>query len=651
MMSRKKNVKKKNKAKHQKQNTEKKNLDRIQEVKEEDRAKRTRKNARKAKERTEKAKREKSDLYREEININGEDLLKEVPADYNIVEKKNEKSKKGTSVKESSKKKVEARKGNNKKSRVTKKEKLDLQNKTVLKRLEVTAYSIISVAAIFLVILVILSLRPKFKDITIELGTTDLTATDFLVSSIYKNGASLVTDLDSIDLLSVQETDITLDFKGKKETVKLNIVDTTAPTVEFKDMMAYLDYVPNADDFIESKEDYSEMTTELVSVPEFSDYGTYEVTVKVTDACGNETVGTCELMITWLLQEVYIEFGGEFSVADVVIDVDRFGSLVPEEELAKVNTMELGTYEINVTIDGEVYTCNVIVQDTTPPDLVLQNITIWDDETISGWESFVVSATDLSGEVTTECTTEIDYSIIGAQTITIKATDVNGNVNEQTCTLTIKRDTTGPVISGLSNMTVNKYSTPDYQSGVSATDDKDGSVSFTVDSSAVNTSAAGTYYVTYKATDSAGNTTTSKRKVTVNWDQDDVNAKVTEFYNSYCAGLSAEGITSVVKSKISYSSANYSTRSACIYNGLTNRVGNCFVHAYILQALLNKAGYSCQIIYVRDGAHCWNKVGSTHYDSTPGRNHVLTAYSDEEKLAETWLSSRGYTAEDFVIIN
>lgn len=628
----KKDVKKKKRIRVQKENIEKKNLNRIQEVKEEDRVKRNNKKAKRAKERTEKAKANnaknineqvKTDIYREEINLSGKELLKEVPEDYELND--------GKKVKKVIKEKTE--------------------NKVLSKRLKISGIIIMTLVIIALIILIYLSLRPKFRDITIELGTSEVSASDFLVSKIYKNGASIVTDLSSINLLSVGEIDIVLDFKGKQETVKLNIVDTTAPTVTFKDMMAYLDYVPNAEDFIESKEDLSEMTVEFVDTPEYTDYGTYPVTVKVSDSYGNETVGNCELMITWLIQEVNLELGSSFSVANVVIDSERFGSLIPESELAKVNTMVLGTYEINVTIDGENYTSKVVVQDTTPPDLQLQNITIWDDETVAGYESFIVSTSDVSGEVTTESPTQIDYSIIGDQTITIRATDVNGNVNEQNAILTIKHDTTGPRIYGLSNLTVDKHSAINYESGVYATDDKDGSVSFTVNSSSVNTAAAGTYYASYSAVDKAGNTSTYRRKITVNWDQEDVTAKINDFYNSYCAGQSAAGITQIVRDRIKYTSVNYASRSSAIYYGLTNGSGNCFVHAYILQALLNKAGYSCQIIYVIDGAHCWNKVGSVHYDSTPGRNHSLVANSDEEKLAEPWFSSRAYTADQFVVIN
>ena len=77
--------KNKKRVRKSKENVEEKNLYRIQEVKNEDRIKRTNKNAKKSKERTEKQKNSNStnenkrDLYKEVIN--GKDLLKEVTDD------------------------------------------------------------------------------------------------------------------------------------------------------------------------------------------------------------------------------------------------------------------------------------------------------------------------------------------------------------------------------------------------------------------------------------------------------------------------------------------------------------------------------------------------------------------------------------------
>ena len=57
-----------------------------------------------------------------------------------------------------------------------------------------------------LVVLIYLLARPKFKDITIELGTKQITVDDFLVSKIYSKGASQITDISSLDLTKVRRT-------------------------------------------------------------------------------------------------------------------------------------------------------------------------------------------------------------------------------------------------------------------------------------------------------------------------------------------------------------------------------------------------------------------------------------------------------------
>ena len=199
--------------------------------------------------------------------------------------------------------------------------------------------------------------------------------------------------------------------------------------------------------------------------------------------------------------------------------------------------VNFGTYEIFAEDNGRTYKSVVTVQDTTPPNLELKDITIWNDQTIGNYKDFIVSVSDVSGEPTTECKTTIDYSIIGAQTIVIDATDVNGNKQEKSCTLTIRKDTTGPVIYGLSNLTVAKHSTIDFNKGVYAVDEKDGNREVTADGSTVNVNVYGTYYANYTSVDLSGNTTTTRRKITVNHDQADLNAKIDEFYNSYCAGL------------------------------------------------------------------------------------------------------------------
>ena len=59
--------------------------------------------------------------------------------------------------------------------------------------------------------------RHKFKNVTIEVGYKDLSLDTFLVSKMYKKNATLVTDIDEIDLDKVGEYTVTLKYKNKEE--------------------------------------------------------------------------------------------------------------------------------------------------------------------------------------------------------------------------------------------------------------------------------------------------------------------------------------------------------------------------------------------------------------------------------------------------
>ena len=190
-------------------------------------------------------------------------------------------------------------------------------------------------------------------------------------------------------------------------------------------------------------------------------------------------------------------------------------------------------------------------------------------------------------------------------------------------------------------MNVEKNSTPDYEAGVSARDGKDGTVSFSYDTSKVDLTTVGTYYVSYTATDSTGNTGTYYRKVVVSHDSSDTAALV----SSIAAGLdsSVESLRNYVRSYISYS---YSWGGGDpVWYGFKNRSGNCYVHAMCLQALLRERGYSTQLIWCQDKSHYWNLVyinGSwKHVDSTPSSLHSRYSLMNDEQRYST-LSGRDW---------
>ncbi len=369
--------------------------------------------------------------------------------------------------------------------------------------------------------------------------------------------------------------------------------------------------------------------------------GTQETSL---DNCVVETAGECNLSINWILEEMYQELGQPLDVNRLVLGNTENESKIPQSEIDKVDTSVIGKYEIRVEYEGKEYISKIIVQDTTPPELELKNITIYDGEKIGSYTQFIKSVSDISGEPSTSLKTEIDYSKVGEQEIVIEAVDVNGNRIEKTAILTIIRDTSGPVISGLSNMSIKKNSQIDYYSGVSAVDEKYGVCEVTVDSSNVNVAVAGTYYATYISKDKEGNTTKKTRKIVVEHDQSDTDAKFEEFYSNYCAGQDIVSMANIVRTRITYE-ANWGGDDPVWY-GLTEGKGNCYVHTMIMQRCLQKAGYTSQVIYRLDKGHYWNLVYVDgvwrHLDSTPSLRHTKGLLTDEQKWNDAGLDGIGW---------
>ncbi|MDD2435373.1 MAG: hypothetical protein PHO63_03875 [Bacilli bacterium] len=493
--------------------------------------------------------------------------------------------------------------------------------------------------------------RPKFKDVVIELGTNEVTVNSFLTHQMYQKKAKAITDLNNINFSEVLERDIKLSYKGKEETVKLKIIDTKPPVVEFQDITRYSGYQINADDFIVDKKDLSEMTISATEIKDTNEYKDYVVEVTVIDIYGNKTTKKCILTITWLNQIVYVELGKEFSKTMIIQNMEKDADKISESEIKKVNTMITGEYILNATYNNKKYESKVVVQDTTPPKLELQNLISFPDKKLTK-DDFIKFISDASGVVTSTMKQTIDYTKLGNQEITIEAIDKNGNKVEKTAILTLVNDTKGPVLSGLGDIYVNKYTSINYNYGVKAIDNYDGPCSFSIDNSKVNTSVAGTYFATYTSKDSRGNVTTANRRVVVNHDQVDTNNKFNIFYHNYIAGKDVLGMASFIRNNIKY---NYNWGGDDpIWYGLTNNAGNCYVRALIFQKALDKAGIENRLIWVTDRSHYWNLVKIDgvwrHYDTTP-TTQLLGPATDDQKYASSGMGGRNWDRSAYPIAN
>lgn len=508
-----------------------------------------------------------------------------------------------------------------------------LKNKKVI---TVAAAVVLTAAFIFATYGLWLYEQPKFQDVVVELGTDTVKVEQFLTEYANPRKVSFGSDVSQIDLNQACENELILRHGNQVETVTLQVVDTTAPQVAFATELVFpADHVLTAEDFVVSVEDFAQTTVEFAAEPVIpADYADVTVTVRVTDASGNQVEQECTASFTWLRETVALEYGDTLELADVLVFPEQDGALVLQEDLDLINSAEPGEYTITSTNDVKTVECTVTVADTQGPVLQVQDVKRYPDEPCDV-DAFLVSVEDVSGDVEVRLMTELTFDELGIQSVIIEAEDIYGNITQAETSLSITNDHVAPKLKGVEDLTVDKHTQIDYLEGITATDNIDPECKIQVDASGVDVAAAGTYYAVYTVTDSSLNTTTVKRKITVNHDEEDTKALV----QSIAAQLSddPEEIRDYVRT-ISYST-NWGGDDP-IWYGFTKGSGNCYVHAMCLQALFNEKGIENQLIWVtsKSRPHYWLifKMGDVwrHIDATPTRNHmVYSIMTDQQRLA------------------
>lgn len=219
-------------------------------------------------------------------------------------------------------------------------------------------------------------------------------------------------------------------------------------------------------------------------------------------------------VITLKSESLTVELGGEGIDSEANIESVEFGDI---EDVLVEDDVDLGnpgTYTVAYSLRESTCYAYVTVEDTTPPELELvDSVTdyIWDEISL---EDFVVQTSDLQ-EVSVYFKEEYDLTEPGEYTVAVIAEDASGNKTEEYAQLIRLTDTTPPVISGIEDITTEYGTKVDFSGGVTVSDDIDESPVLTVDSSSVSFYIAGTYTITYTATDFCGNTTTATQKLTV----------------------------------------------------------------------------------------------------------------------------------------
>jgi len=485
--------------------------------------------------------------------------------------------------------------------------------------------------------------QPRFMDVMIELGEPMPELSKFATDYADKNRLELVTDPEDIPLDRVGVYSVTLRSGNRKETVSLTVRDTTAPIVQVQDVSVATGTDVTVEDFLFSVSYLSETEAFLVTtLPKLDTYKDVSVQILVRDAGGNETLVDTVLHCSWLKPSYIFELGHYLKAEHLLLDPAVDVAVLDQAIIDHIASAGVGVYEISGEWAGQTRTCVVDVVDTTAPTLELQPLTVFGGQTVTV-EDFIVSLTDVSGTASAKLLTELTFGKVGTtQDVIIEATDARGNVTTAQTTLTISEDK-GPEITGLTDIVLSKYMVPDYYAGVSATDDKDGELSFRVDDSKVQLKKAGTYFVTYIAIDSAGNETSLKRRVVVESDVTDTELLVAEMADK--CGNDPKTITDFVRNMIRYNSSDWGGDDP-VYSGFTKGSGNCVVSANCLLALLEFKGFNAKLIWVKAEyePHYWVIVEMEdgvwrHVDATRGVHaRYTTPMTDAQRLETLFYS-------------
>lgn len=226
------------------------------------------------------------------------------------------------------------------------------------------------------VILSELLIAPVISKVLVEAGSGVPSIDEFVIDGVK---AEFVTDITTYDYSVPAEIPVTIKVEENTYDTMLCIVDTIAPVVEVQNVEGYLNVPYKAEDFVVSVEDVTEVIYEFVMEPDTSKEGEQQVTIRVTDAGGNETVKDASISITKdteapvinVADELYVFIGNSVSYKNGVKVSDNCPQgLDFTVDNSSVNLSVVGTYPVTYTAkdlagNETSVTINVIVKEQT----------------------------------------------------------------------------------------------------------------------------------------------------------------------------------------------------------------------------------------------------------------------------------------------
>ncbi|MDG1823266.1 MAG: DUF5011 domain-containing protein, partial [Flavobacteriaceae bacterium] len=326
-------------------------------------------------------------------------------------------------------------------------------------------------------------------------------------------------------------------------TRTVHVVDTTKPVITlFGDPTVTLEvFTPYVDAGVQATDSFEgDLRTSLIIVDpvDTTVVGTYVITYNVSDASGNAAnqkvrnvsiVDTTAPIIT-INGNPVINLAVGTPYTDLGASaLDNFDGNIT----ARINTINpvdnntVGVYTVRYSVSDDAgniateVTRTINVVDTTRPIITLigdANVSIEAGTSYGDAGAIAEDAEDGNISPNIVVANPVDVNSLGDYTITYNVQDSSGNVATQVTRTVTVVDTSKPVITLIGNSTVTQeVFTPYVDAGAEATDSYEGNITGDIVTvNPVNTTAVGTYVITYNVNDASGNTANQKvRNVTI----------------------------------------------------------------------------------------------------------------------------------------
>lgn len=444
----------------------------------------------------------------------------------------------------------------------------------------------------------------------IEAGVEYITVEQFLKDAKSNVKAEIVSDVTKIQLNHVGEHEIKIRVKGKVFQSKLLIKDTIAPIVRTADLSLPSDGEIKAEQFIAKAEDKTSLKYVVINEKEIDRNKDSEqiVKIRVTDEGNNQVEVSAKLVFLKLIESINLDVSKtrKLKKEDFVSNGKSLEGFEILTDLNKLSLSSAGKKEIEYVYKGKRGIIMVTVEDKEPPKVVFKDAEIWLGEDMRP-ERFISSISE-NGDYKVEFSNQLPMQE-GTHSVSIRVVDTGGHKVEKVVKAVIRKDYEKPVIHNVRNFDYYPIYGGGFAASVYATDNRDGRVAVSVDTSKVNQSKKGSYPVTYTAKDSAGNVATATANVYV-WAYEPQGSSGDEQLDK----LADSVLKSIVHSRMSkYEQAravfNWAGRFRSSYinygaigdkrneaiRGFTRQNGNCYTVAYTQQVMFQRLGIPTNI--------------------------------------------------------